>query len=45
MSLTSHKSLKITKIVYCCGKCNNILGNDFYCKSCKHQFLGDVKIE
>lgn len=29
---------QITKVVYFCGICNKIIGHDFFCKSCKHQF-------
>jgi hypothetical protein len=29
---------KIKHIIYFCGKCNKIIGHDFFCKSCKIQY-------
>ena len=29
---------KVTRVVYFCGKCNKIIGHDFFCKSCKIQY-------
>jgi len=29
---------KIKQIIYFCGKCNKIIGQDFFCKSCKIQY-------
>jgi len=29
---------EITKIVYFCGKCNKIIGHDFFCKPCQIQY-------
>jgi hypothetical protein len=41
-----HTVNQITRVVYFCGKCNKICGHDFFCKSCKHQYLfEDLKNE
>ncbi len=32
------KIKQIIKLVYFCGKCNLIIGNNLLCKSCEYQY-------
>ncbi len=40
-----YKFREITKIEYFCGKCNKIIGKNFFCNNCEIQFSGDLEIE
>jgi len=40
-----HQVREITKIVFFCGKCSDIIGHDFFCKSCQIRYpLGDLEL-
>ena len=42
MNIPTQKSKKIKnvkKVVYFCGFCNKVVGNNCFCKPCNYQFM------